>query len=56
MANMLASAEPVDPVYLIPGDVVLVPDQAIIAVNDWVENYITRLIPGALILVFAGAN
>lgn len=49
-AASLAGAGTGEPVLLAPGDVVLVPNTAIDRIDTWVEQHISRMIPGGGLL------
>ena len=46
MAPILTAKIPPQPVYLLPGDVILVPDRPIVQVTRWIDEYINKFIPG----------
>ncbi len=46
--SMLTAKTPPQPVYLLPGDVILVPDTPVSQGNRFVDQYLTKMTPGGL--------
>ncbi len=46
MEPVVTARVPPQPIYLRPGDIVLVPDCGVVQANRFIDRYITRMIPG----------